>query len=319
MATTDVTNIRIEYKLCENKDHVFFNIVTPEIGDNPTSNVYFEQELLAKLSVPDHPLAKYADYQNASIRADLLIEFMGVDNADKLLDYLNKYGVPDFDWAVSPQPPEKFFHFPVRRFLSTAATLHWLFIFLDAVQNNLYPTIRNWLNIKQEGENVLVEFKPTPMEREGELKHWTGFQTLTEERYETAIITVSAKKWNDNPKVITMDCAKNYLQTYISQLVSKIRLSLDAWQKDNTFGQRMGCSTPYQAICLALYEKATGAPYIRKCDNPNCPTPFYVPKGGKKRRSDRSFCGRPGCQKYVYNHPEIIPSRSRRKKKKESV
>ena len=302
--------VYIDYELCKEKHHVVAHIMRTEESDI-LSEQYIEQEVMEKLSIPDYPLAVYADYQTASVRADLLLDFMAVQDADDLLLYLRKRGIPDFDWST---PVDDKFYFSVERFLAASATLNWLFIFIEAVQNESYEQLKNWLNTERKGSSINAGFNPTALDKQGLLKHWKGIQMLTNEDCEQRInLIVQASIWDENPRLITMDCAKMYLTIWLNKLVENIRLKISSCQKKSIFTPTMNCSTPYQAICLALYEKATGSSAIGHCNNPHCPRPFYVVSGNTKRRKDRGYCDRPGCQKYCYNHPELGFGRSKKR------
>lgn len=300
----------LEYLVSADRNFIF---VSSPSGLEPVKEVFDkidtaqpidieDTEIFKRLGEPSLPPISIAEYQNPQFRDELFADFANVDSIDKLLIYLKKNDVPDFRWNYRSGSIE----FPVIRFLAAAATMQWLANLLWEVrENNGTMQLREWAQIQYEkgGHRAVVTFQPSEEERSHYLKHWSGIKTLTGEDLEQPSFLVKSSNRKVSDKHLH-EAACAYLMTTINDLVADLSPSLTSWSAQNVFSSQFRVKTGYEAIRLALFEKACGNSAVHICRNPHCPDRVYVvkPTGSRKPRSDRRYCNREGCRQWGYRH-----------------
>lgn len=101
----------------------------------------------------------------------------------------------------------------------------------------------------------------------------------------------------------------------LSGLMEGITPSLEWTQSvagGNVLLPKMRCKTPWQAICVALFNFAAGTSGFKRCPNPRCSIGLY----SDANRSDSRNCGSSACRRWCSrNLPRIRkPATERRKK-----
>jgi hypothetical protein len=254
-------------------------------------------QILKAMGSRDLPLFMRSELQQRYYREELLHDFANVHDTKTLIEYLERRDIPDFGWRFKEV-------FPVVRFLAAAASIYWLILMLDEVSNNkVTPRLRNWFRLGDDEEGPAFTFGPTEAERSAQLKHWQGTTKIDGEELDNFMVRISPTEDVHSDRFI-MVCARSYIAVRINELVKGISPEVTVFAKAKDFKGEFGVHTPYEAICLALYEKACGGSAVRTCENPHCPNPVYIAKrnSDRKPRSDRHYCYRPGCRKWCYEN-----------------
>lgn len=199
---------------------------------------------------------------------------------------------------------------PTDWFLNLASAMRWISYVVSAIQDGDMQLILKWVkaeyvppvdnpsrppDIPPDAYRIVLEPEPDNPQRAD---------------YDSAIFLLGSyhpqfffpSKWKTFPEAQARRIAVSNISEHINILVSPIKMILT-----DAGTPRFSVRNHTDAMALFLYNQLSGAQGIKICRNPNCPTKFFLPKrkSNRKPRSDRKYCGRPGCQRYCYDHPEI--------------
>jgi hypothetical protein len=243
---------------------------------------------------------------------ELLDDFCTITNTENLLDFIDHWGLPAkyLDKVVKPRPAGADItqRIDVDELLQAAANFKWLLMVAEAIQSNNRARLKNWLSpvesdrkTRDDVPDLLIPLtmKPTEVDIESCLKHWNGMRILGRGEQGEGYGFCSRSDWENTKRECVTVFPKVYLSGCLNELVSDIRLKMS---RDLSPGYHI--ETPFQAMCLALYDEVWGGT-VRRCLNPNCAQFISVvpsKKDSRQRRKDRVYCDRPGCQSWVYRN-----------------
>lgn len=276
-------------------------------------------------TTPPEPSVIKLDYENQNDRARLLHGFLLVRDLGSLLKYFRSFGLPDRrEENTFPELTVRSFktNEPIIRlihtesFLRSAAMLRWLLTVMDAVDRYDHQQLEllvmgkaglqefQLINPPKRAKRV-IRLTMEPPSNSKEYKDFALAQTMVATDFD---LEIRQAEWSGKQKKQRLDFAKKYVAHHINQQLQGVHPAV-------YFNGKIyfAVTQPIEAMYLELYHRFTGSSGIGICKNPNCPKRFFVikRKGSRKPRSDRKYCGRPGCQKWCrVNLGRVRPSKS---------
>lgn len=294
--------IAANYRLSKDQLLIEASLHIPPISGKTPEDI--ERQIYELLATPGSPASSSMDFAKPSKRAELLVEFASVYSPESVLKYLKVHGIPDFSWA---EEHEHGLVLSVRRFLQASSTVAWLFWVTDEFLSGSFDRLRQRLVSHRDGSDLVFSLRPTADDLETFAPNFAGILRIDGQEFPSAAFPFEESKLGTlgNIEAVRTVTAL-YLSVHIGQLVQELSPRLSFKRGENIFKPAFNVSTPYQAICYALYERACGDQSIKRCRNPHCPSPYFVVEssGSRKGRSDRVYCGRPGCQKYGHKNTD---------------
>jgi hypothetical protein len=307
----------LHYRLTEDNRYVIatpsVDFVALAIKVSSQEFDYDELQFLERLGIPDLPDNPLSPLASSSYQQELLLDFCNITGADSLMNYMEQHDVPDLRWNHLLADGE--LKFSTAHIFQAAACMHWLLKMQDELANHdTSELVNQWAQISDNGTQIT--FIPTATERTGALRHWNGIVTLFEAAQSTN--PVYPDRSGRLKKENLRDYAMLYLKNCVEKIVKSLRPTLIYNRRSRTLQPHFGVRTKYEATCLALYHRVSGASTILACRNPYCPRPLYPAStpSGRKPRSDKRYCPRPGCQRWCYDN--LGPVRQKRSPADES-
>ncbi|MBU6454175.1 MAG: hypothetical protein KGS72_20520 [Cyanobacteria bacterium REEB67] len=224
-----------------------------------------------------------------------LESFASIDDRSKLLVYLEQNGFPYKNHDQNSVAEES-----EAKFLGAASFINWIITLLDLVRPHKRSDIKGRCKIESISEpdadgccSAIIVPK--------DCKNWKGFQKLGVSNESTLVLRVSGYSKDDFRKgrwEIDIAACREYVFAAINLLMEGISLRIQ-----RNFNAEFSPKTPYEAMCLALFAKATGTTVSHVCKRAGCPNLVFSSvsvNGGRKPREDRLYCSGK-CRHYVYD------------------
>ena len=271
-------------------------------------NDFLLEESVTMVSIK--PRLKKIDLAKAQDQILILERFLNVKDSQALVKYANCYGLPhkneqaiihQMDTNLVRPGLEMQIIWEPNYFLNLAATLRWLGLLICTVQEMNHSSLDEWTKRSDAvtQTSLFAEFQPPEIRLAfriskgcSEYSDWTRAQNILDRH----VYCIPKENWRSPPlqRKARLAFAKAYLAYQLNRFVSQVHPAVT-----NDGEPTYKISTPFEAMCMNLLNQFSGAAGISICRNPNCPTRFYLARKNKrKQRSDRQYCGRPGCQKW---------------------
>lgn len=227
-----------------------------------------------------------------------LERFIEVNDCKTLLHFLRSFGLPH---VIVTVPKEGMtISVSARPLLEAATTLRWVFHVLYCFKKRRLNELKPFCVLNKVG-HCSYELSPS---HAGEFRYWSGLTRLRitgEPEVDDSIrlhINASEEEVQRGTWTFQHSDVLKFLTASINYLVEGISPRL-VYLLRPTFSPR----TPYEAMCLSLFQEACGLEPHRVCARPGCTTLIFLrpqPFDKRKQRSDSKYCTQK-CRQYVYD------------------